>query len=30
MTHIDCAVLAVPTADKAAYLEMTKKMAAIF
>ena len=30
MTHVDCAVLAVPTANKAAYLEMTKKMAAIF
>lgn len=30
MAHIDCAVLAVPTANKAAYLEMTKKMAAIF
>lgn len=30
MTDIDCAVLAVPTANKAAYLEMTKKMAALF
>ncbi len=30
MTHVDCAVLAVPTANKAIYLEMTKKMAAIF
>ncbi len=30
MTHIDCAVLAVPTANKAAYLGMTRKMASIF
>ena len=30
MTHIDCAVIAVPNANKAAYLEMIRNMAAIF